>query len=131
MKREHLDKVNMIKLTMSGNQVYLASIKNFLTKITPDKEIDARLNATLVRFASPSFDLTFEITKDEANTEEGRSIMDLSWRLKGCNNTDISLVLDWKEGGNSESVIRLIKSLNEGSSEPIRARMDARMSRGK
>jgi len=130
MKREHFDKVNWIKLQMSGKQIYLASIKNFLTKIAPDQNIKPILHVRLARPRSPNFDLTFEIGKEDINTDEGRSLMDLSWKIKGTEYVDISLQLEWSEGENTEKVVNLLKSLGDGSTEPIIARMDAKMVKG-
>ena len=130
MKREHFDNIIWLKLQMSEKQIYLASIKNFLTKMEPEPELKIDLNVKLVRPASPNFELNFVITKDDINTDEGKSILDLSWKLKGVVYTDISLELTWDDGISQDKIINIIKSLGDGSSDPINARMEAKMSRG-
>lgn len=129
MKREHYDKIDWLKIQMSQKQVYLASIKNFLTKIEPDQNIKPILQVQLSRPRSPNFDLSFKIEKDDINTEEGRSILDMSWKIKGTEYVDISLELEWTDGENTEKVVQLLKSLGDGSTEPIVARMSAKMSK--
>ena len=129
MKREHFDKVTWIKLQMSEKQIYLASIKNFLTKMAPDRDLNIKLDVKLVRPISPNYELTFVITRDDINTDEGKSILDLSWKLKGVEHTDISLELTWEDGISRDKAINIIKSLGDGSTEQIDARMDAKMSR--
>jgi len=129
MKREHYDKIDWLKIHMSGKQVYLASIKNFLTKIEPDQNIKPILTVQLSRPRSPNFDLSFQIEKEDINTEEGKSILDMSWKLKGAEFVDMSLELEWADGENTDKVVQLLKSLGDGSVEPIFARMDAKMSK--
>lgn len=129
MKREHYDQVTWLKLQMSEKQIYLASIKNFLTKMEPETDLKIRLDVKLLRPASPNYELSFIINKDDIITDEGKSILDLSWKLKGVEIVDISLELTWDDGISRDKVINVIKSLGDGSSEPINARMDAKMSR--
>ncbi|MBT5171564.1 MAG: ATP-binding protein [Candidatus Nitrosopelagicus sp.] len=130
MKRDHFDKVTWIKLEMSEKQIYLASIKNFLTKMEPEQNIQIHLDVRLLRPSHPNFELSFVINKDEINTEEGKSILDLSWKVRGVENVEISLDLTWNDGVSRDEAIKIIKSLGDGSVEPINARMHAKMSRG-
>ena len=130
MKRDHFDKVTWVKLQMSDKQIYLASIKNFLTKMEPEQNIQILLDVRLLRPAHPNFELSFIINKDEINTDEGKSILDLSWKIKGVENIDISLEITWNDGILRDDAIKIIKSLGDGSTDPITARMHAKMSRG-
>lgn len=127
MKREHFDKVNWLKLQRMTKQIYLASIKNFLTKIAPDQNVKPILTVKLIRPRSPNFELSFEISKDDLTTEESRSLIDLSWKLKGAEIIDIGLELNWTEGEKIEKVISLLKSLGDGNTEPIVAKMDVKV----
>jgi len=129
MKREHFDRINWLKLQQITNQLYLANIKNFLTKISSDQNIRPILTVKLVRPRSPNFDLSFEINKDDLSSEESKSLIDLSWKIKGAEMVNISLELNWVEGEKTDKVISLLKGLAEGTTEPIMAKMDVKVSK--
>jgi len=118
-----------MNLIMSGNQLYLLAIKNLLTRLFPAKDIEARLTVDLGRHRSPQFALHLDMSKEEAAQEEGKTILDLTWRVKGVDHCDITLLLNWSKGIQPEEVGRILRSLGEDGKETMVARLEARVGR--
>jgi len=84
MKRERWRSVEEVTLRMSGPLINLLHIRNLVTRLAPEKAIDIRINTTISRPRSPRYTLTFELSKQDAATEEGRHLLDTAWRMKGA-----------------------------------------------
>lgn len=70
-----------------------------------------------------------QLPKEEASLEEGKSLLDLAWRMKGVEYCEMTLTLEWENGSTPEKVSELLRSLGEGAKETLIARLEAKVSR--
>lgn len=83
-----------------------------------------------MRSQSPRFSLSFSLEKEDTSKEEGRSLLDMAWRIKGCDSSEVTLKLAWPEGTQPEAAGKILTSLGS-ESEPFIASMEAKASRQK
>ena len=129
MRRDKFHTVDEVTLRMGGPIINLLHIRNLLTRLAPERSIDIRLNTQIRRSKSPQYSLTFDLSKQDAATEEGRSLLDMAWRMKGAETCDTNLTIKWDPGAEPEEASRIIRSLAEGASEPFIASLEAKVSR--
>jgi hypothetical protein len=128
MKRERLHIVEEVTLRSRGSLINILHVRNLITRLTPDKTVNMSLNALIQRSQSPRFSLSFSLEKEDAAKEEGRSLLDMAWRIKGCDSSDVTLKLVWPDGAQPEAVGKILLSLGS-ESEPFIASMEAKASR--
>ncbi|HZW56641.1 MAG TPA: DUF499 domain-containing protein [Nitrososphaerales archaeon] len=129
-RRDKFDHISTITLKMSeADQMNLINIKNLFTRLFPEKDISARLEATLQRPRLPKFTLTIDVTKEDTSQEEGKNLFDVAWKLKGTEYCDMTLILEWENGSTPEQVADLIRSLAKDSKNHIVASLEARVGR--
>ena len=80
MRRDKFHTVDEVTLRVGGPIINLLHIRNLLTRLAPERSIDIRLNTQIRRSKSPQYSLAFDLSKQDAATEEGRSLLDMSWR---------------------------------------------------
>jgi hypothetical protein len=128
MKRERLHIVEEVTLRSRGSLINILHVRNLITRLTPDKTVNLSFNALIQRSQSPRFSLSFSLEKEDAAKEEGRSLLDMAWRMKGCDSSEITLKMTWPEGAQPEAVGKILLSLGS-ESEPFIASMEAKASR--
>jgi hypothetical protein len=129
-RRDRFNQVNAIIVTMNdANQMNLISIKNLFTRLAPDKEVAASITSSLSRPHSPKFILSFDANKEDIAKEEGKSLIDLAWHLKGAEFCEIKLTLEWENGSTPEHVAELLRSMQKGAQERMMASLEARVGR--
>lgn len=129
MKNRNYNAIERIGLKLGGNPIYFYAVKDFLTKLSSDKNIKIQVEASVEKFTAPSYHFTFSATKEESQTEAGRSLLDAAPKLKSSDRIDISLSMEWPEPAAINEVKKLLSSLAESSVETLTASMDARVSR--
>lgn len=129
MRREKFHLVDEAILRSSCPIINILYVKNLLTRLAPDKEINIDLKSNIRRSRSPQYSLTFGLNKQDVATEEGRSLLDMAWRMKGVETCDIILTLNWPAGSEPEKATRIIRGLGEGAAEPFIASLEAKVSR--
>jgi hypothetical protein len=90
--------------------------------------VNLSLNALIQRSQSPRFSLSFSLEKEDTTKEEGRSLLDMAWRIKGCDSSEVTLKMTWPEGTQPEAVGKILTSLGSDS-EPFIASMEVKASR--
>jgi hypothetical protein len=129
-RRDKFDNISSITLRMSDAELTnLINIKNLFTRLSPEKDVVARLEATIQRPRQPKFTLTLDISKEDLSQEEGKSLFDVAWRLKGAEDCEMTLSLEWKSGSSPEQVSELIRSITKGSDQPMVGSLEARVGR--
>jgi hypothetical protein len=128
MKRERLHTVEEITLRSRGSLINILHVRNLITRLTPDKTVNLSLNALIQRSQSPRFSLSFSLEKEDTTKEEGRSLLDMAWRIKGCDSSEVTLKMTWPEGTQPEAVGKILTSLGSDS-EPFIASMEVKASR--
>jgi len=129
MRRENFHIVDEATLRTSGPLINLLHIRNLLTRLAPEKSIDIQLNANIQRAHSPRYSLSFDLSKKDAATDEGRTLLDVAWRMKGAETCDTILTIKWPAGAESHEATSVIRSLGEGVTEPFIASLEAKVSR--
>lgn len=129
IRRGRFNQVEYLNLRMAGKHLYLLDVKNLLTRISSDKTCSARVTTDLGRSKAPLYTVHFDLNKDDVGREEGKTILDLAWRLKGVESCTISLMLEWPDGASPEDVVTLLRGLAEGSKEEIVASLEGRVRR--
>ena len=129
IRREKFHTVDEVTLKISGPLINLLHIRNLLTRLAPEKSIDINISSDIRRPRSPRYTLVFDLNKQDAATEEGRSLLDIAWRMKGAERCDTTLTMKWSAGAELEDVVKIIRSLGEGASEPLLASLEAKVSR--
>jgi len=129
IRRETFHTVDEVTLKITGPLINLLHVRNLLTRFAPEKSIEINISSDIRRPRSPRYTLTFELNKQDAATEEGRSLLDLAWRMKGAERCDTTLTMKWSSGAEPEEAARIIRSLGEGASESLIASLEAKVSR--
>jgi len=130
MRREKFHTVDEVVMRTSGPLINLLHIRNLITRLTPDRSCDIQLSATIQRPRAPRYTLTFDLKKEDAGTDEGRSLLDTAWKMKGAETCDSTLTLKWPEAGTEpENAAKILRSLSEGATEPLVASLEAKVSR--
>jgi hypothetical protein len=121
--------VDKINLSISGHLNNILQIKNLMTRLAPEKTIKMSFRGIIRRSTAPRYSIHFDMTKEDAQTEEGRQILEQSWRIKGAETCDLYLEVNWPKGTTAEKAGNLIRSLDDGATEPFIARMETHLSR--
>ncbi|NHV98109.1 MAG: ATP-binding protein [Thaumarchaeota archaeon] len=112
--RDRFTKVNSVILKISSNDAgQLLEIKNLLTRLGPERNCNIRLSGSITRPRSPSYTISFEINKEDLQKEEGKSMLDLLWRLKGIDSLQVRLELKWGEPVKPEDAAGVLRSLGK------------------
>jgi hypothetical protein len=77
----------------------------------PERNLRIKLKGTLSRSAAPFYSVTFEIDKESSQKEEGKSLLENLWKLKGTESVDLNLELEWIEPAAPEQLISIIRTL--------------------
>jgi hypothetical protein len=128
-KRDSYPYVDKINLSISGHLNNILQVKNLMTRLAPEKTIKMNFRGTIRRSAAPQYSIHFNMVKEDIQKDEGRQILEQSWRIKGAETCDLYLEVNWPKGTTAEKAGNLIRSLDEGATEPFIARMEAHLSR--
>jgi len=113
-----------------GSPTALVHLRNLLTKLETSKTVEIKLHSTVSRFAGPHYDIEFDLDREGLGTDEAKAILDLAWRLVGCDQFSATLTLSWSEGAKPQAVADLIRSLKGTEREPLKASLEAQLQRG-
>ncbi|MEM4546914.1 MAG: DUF499 domain-containing protein [Nitrososphaerota archaeon] len=91
----------------------LQEFRNVLTRYMPEKNLNIRITGTITRSRSPKYTFTFELEKDSAQREEGKSLLENIWRIKGAESVDFRLELKWNEPVKPEDVGQILRTLRK------------------
>jgi len=126
----NFDKVLSASLRFMGSPTALVHLRNLLTKLETSKTVEIKLHSTVSRFAGPHYDIEFDLDREGLGTDEAKAILDLAWRLVGCDQFSATLTLSWSEGAKPQAVADLIRSLKGTEREPLKASLEAQLQRG-
>lgn len=129
MRRDKFRVVDEATMKIQGPIIKLLYIKNLFTRLAPDRTTNLLLQAEIRRSRSPKYSLSLTVSKWDMTKEEGSSLLDTAWRIKGAERCDTTLTLRWPEGAKPEDAARVIRSLGEGVSEPLIASLEAKVAR--
>lgn len=128
MKRDRLPLLEEITLRTSGHLLNILQIKNLMTRLSPDKAVTMNLEVTLRRTSEPRYTLQFTVDKKDASSDEGKNLLDIAWKMKGCESSDIRLLIKWTTGTTGEEASKLLRTLS-GGDEAFIASLEAKVSR--
>jgi ribosomal protein L24 len=89
----------------------IQELRSVMTRYMPERNLRIKLKGTLSRSAAPSYSITFEIDKESSQKEEGKSLLENLWKLKGAESVDLNLELEWIEPAAPEQLISIIRTL--------------------
>ncbi|MEM2057519.1 MAG: DUF499 domain-containing protein, partial [Thermoproteota archaeon] len=116
-KRSKIDKFtklySVVIKTNVTDPTLLQDFRNVLTKYMPEKNLDMRITGTIIRSRSPKYTLTFDLEKDSAQKEEGRTLLENIWRIKGPESVDLRLELKWNQPTKTEEVTQILRTLRK------------------
>ncbi|MEM2057784.1 MAG: DUF499 domain-containing protein [Thermoproteota archaeon] len=99
--------------TNVSDPTLLQEFRNVLTRYMPEKNLDIRITGTITRSRSPTYTFTFDLEKDSAQKEEGRTLLENIWRIKGAESVDFRLKLEWNEPVKPEEVGQILRTLRK------------------
>jgi len=130
--RDKFNRVDQLTIRMAESDLMSAtilSIKNLLTRLAPDRDVSARLELSIRRPNSPRFSYSLEATKEDFQSEEGKSALDMAWKLKGALDYELALTIGWENGSTPENAAGLLRSIQKGSEGQLVASLEARVRR--
>jgi hypothetical protein len=89
----------------------IQELRSVMTRYMPERNLRIKLKGTLLRSAAPFYSVTFEIDKESSQKEEGKSLLENLWKLKGTESVDLNLELEWIEPAAPEQLISIIRTL--------------------
>jgi ribosomal protein L24 len=89
----------------------IQELRSVMTRYMPERNLRIRLKGTLSRSAAPYYSVTFEIDKESSQKDEGKSLLENLWKLKGAESVDLNLELEWIEPTTPEQLISIIRTL--------------------
>ncbi len=89
----------------------LQELRSILTRYLPERNLNIRLTGTLTRTTPPKYKITFEIDKQNSQREEGKSILENIWKLKGAESVDLQLELEWSLQTKPEELSNILRTL--------------------
>jgi hypothetical protein len=89
----------------------IQELRSVMTRYMPERNLRIKLKGTLSRSAAPFYSVTFEIDKESSQKEEGKSLLENLWKLKGTESVDLNLELEWIEPAAPEQLISIIRTL--------------------
>jgi len=89
----------------------LQELRSILTRYLPERNLNIRLTGTLTRTTLPKYEITFEIDKQNSQREEGKSILENIWKLKGAESVDLRLELEWSQPTKPEELANILRTL--------------------
>jgi len=89
----------------------IQEFRNVITRYMPERNLKIKLKGTLSRSKTPYYSVTFEVDKETSQREEGRSLLENLWRLKGAESVELSLELEWSQPTTPEQLISIIRTL--------------------
>ena len=114
-KRKKTDKFTSIRKAVIKTTVQDASItqefRNLITRYKPEKNYNIRLTGTIERSRTPRYTVTFDVDKESAHAEEGKSLLENVWRLKGAETVDLKLELSFNTPIKTEELENIIRTL--------------------
>jgi len=112
MKTEHFKHIRSatIKTNMPDASL-LQELRSILTRYLPEKNLNIRLTGKLTRTRPPRYEITFETDKETAQKDEGKSILENIWKLKGAESVELRLELEWSQPIRPEELANIIRTL--------------------
>jgi ribosomal protein L24 len=89
----------------------IQELRSIMTRYMPERNLRIKLKGTLSRSAVPYYSVTFEIDKESSQKDEGKSLLENLWKLKGAESVDLNLELEWIEPTTPEQLISIIRTL--------------------
>ena len=117
----------VVKATLEtqASPIFLLHLQNLFTRMGKASVATARVDAALSRAVPPRFDLSLHVTREDAETPEGKVLLKAATQLVSSEVTGITLTLEWPEGEPPEKAADLIRSLAREVEETVTARMSA------
>jgi len=111
--RDRFTRVHGLTLrTLSQDPRYILEMKNILVRLAPEKTCSVKLTGTMSRAREPYYTVSFEVSKEDAQKDEGKSLLDNIWKLKGTESLDIHLEIKWTEPVKPEEAARILRSMS-------------------
>jgi hypothetical protein len=124
--RDRFSKVYDMTLKISSSDAtQLLDIKNLIIRLGPERNCNIRISGTIARSRSPNYTISFEMNKEDAQKEEGKSMLDLLWRLKGVDSLQVRLELKWGEPVKPEDAAGVLRSLGKDIVASLEANVGA------
>jgi 6-pyruvoyl-tetrahydropterin synthase len=113
MRTEHFKHIRSATIkTNIPDASLLQELRSILTRYLPERNLNIRLTGTLTRTRPPKYEITFETDKETAQKEEGKSILENIWKLKGAESVELRLELKWNQPIRPEELANIIRTLN-------------------
>lgn len=97
--------------TNSPEPIVLHELRNIITRYSPERELGLRMVGSISRTRSPRYTVTFDVEKDSAQSEEGKSLLENLLKLKGADAADIKLELTWNTPTKPEELTKILRTL--------------------
>jgi len=114
-RRKRMDRFTSVYSAIIRTSLPDASLiqefRNVITRYMPERNLKIKLKGTLSRSKAPYYSVTFEVDKETSQREEGRSLLENLWRLKGAESVELSLELEWSQPTTPEQLISIIRTL--------------------
>ncbi|MEM3713165.1 MAG: hypothetical protein QXR97_06485, partial [Thermoproteota archaeon] len=112
--RDRFAKIHRITLKISSQDAsQLLEVKNLMTRLGPEKNCSIRLIGTITRSKAPNYTVSFDMSKDDAQKDEGKSILDNFWKLKGIDSLQVTLELSWSEPVKPEEAAVVLRTMGK------------------
>ncbi len=89
----------------------IQELRNVITRYMPERDLKITLKGTIIRTRAPRYEVSFEVDKETSQKDEGKSILENIWRLKGAESVDLGLELKWSQPTKPEELIKIVRSL--------------------
>ncbi len=89
----------------------LQELRSILTRYLPERNLNIRLKGTLTRRRPPEYEITFQTDKETAQKEEGKSILENIWKLKGAEYVELRLELKWSQPTKPDELANILRTL--------------------
>lgn len=106
--------ISIYKATIKTNSIDLIALqelRNIITRYSPEREIEIMMHGHISRSRSPRYTIAFEIGKESTQNEEGKSLLESLWKLKGAEAADIKLELKWNTPAKPEELTKILRTL--------------------
>jgi hypothetical protein len=112
MKTEHIKQIHSATIkTNIPDASLLQELRSILTRYLPERNLNIRLTGKLTRTSPPRYEIAFETDKETAQKEEGKSILENVWKLKGAESAELRLELEWSQPIKPEELANIIRTL--------------------
>jgi 6-pyruvoyl-tetrahydropterin synthase len=89
----------------------IQELRSIITRYMPERNLRIKLKGALSRSRAPYYSVTFEVDKETSQKEEGRSLLENLWKLKGAESVELELELEWSQPTTPEQLISIIRTL--------------------